>query len=35
VAALPNIIHTLRGRGYRFLTVSKLLHQRTIWGVVH
>ena len=35
VAALPNIIHTLRGRGYRFVTVSKLLHQRTIWGVVH
>ena len=35
VAALPNIIHTLRGRGYSFVTVSKLLHQRTIWGEVH
>jgi peptidoglycan/xylan/chitin deacetylase (PgdA/CDA1 family) len=34
VAALPNIIHTLRGRGYRFVTVSKLLHHRTIWGEV-
>lgn len=32
VAALPQIIDTLRGRGYRFVTVSKLLHQRTIWG---
>ena len=32
VAALPRIIKTLRGRGYRFVTVSKLLHQRTIWG---
>ena len=35
VAALPHIIHTLRGRGYGFVTVSKLLHQRTIWGEVH
>ncbi len=32
VAALPRIINTLRGRGYRFVTVSKLLGQRTIWG---
>ncbi|MGH2925544.1 MAG: polysaccharide deacetylase family protein [Solirubrobacterales bacterium] len=32
VAALPRIIDTLRGRGYRFVTVSKLLGQRTIWG---
>jgi peptidoglycan/xylan/chitin deacetylase (PgdA/CDA1 family) len=35
VAALPRIIHTLHGRGYRFVTVTKLLHQRTIWGEVH
>ena len=34
VAALPRIIRTLRGRGYRLVTVSKLLHQRTIWGEV-
>jgi peptidoglycan/xylan/chitin deacetylase (PgdA/CDA1 family) len=33
VAALPRIIDTLRGRGYRFVTVSKLLGQRTIWGL--
>ena len=32
VAALPRIIKTLRGRGYRLVTVSKLLLQRTIWG---
>ncbi len=32
VAALPRIIKTLRGRGYHFVTVSKLLGQRTIWG---
>jgi len=32
VAALPRIIKTLRGRGYRMVTVSKLLGQRTIWG---
>ncbi len=32
VAALPRIIRTLHGRGYRLVTVSKLLHQRTIWG---
>jgi peptidoglycan/xylan/chitin deacetylase (PgdA/CDA1 family) len=34
VAALPRIIGTLRDRGYRFVTVSKLLHQRMIWGSV-
>ena len=34
VAALPHIIHTLRHRGYRFLTVTKLLHRHTIWGEV-
>jgi peptidoglycan-N-acetylglucosamine deacetylase len=33
-AALPRIIHTLHARGYHLVTVSKLLHQRTIWGVV-
>jgi peptidoglycan-N-acetylglucosamine deacetylase len=32
VAALPHIIHTLRGRGYSFVTVTKLLHGRVIWG---
>ena len=32
VAALPHIIKTLRSRGYHFVTVSKLLGQRTIWG---
>jgi peptidoglycan-N-acetylglucosamine deacetylase len=32
VAALPHIIHTLRGRGYSFVTVTKLLHNRMIWG---
>ena len=32
VAALPHIIRTLRGRGYGFVTVTKLLHGRTIWG---
>ena len=35
VAALPHIIRTLRGRGYRMVTVSKLLGQRTIWGEAH
>ncbi len=35
VAALPRIIHTLRGRGYHLVTVTKLLHQRTIWGETH
>jgi peptidoglycan/xylan/chitin deacetylase (PgdA/CDA1 family) len=35
VAALPRIIRTLHGRGYHLVTVSKLLHQRTIWGEVH
>lgn len=35
VAALPRIIHTLRGRGYHLVTVTKLLHERTIWGEVH
>jgi peptidoglycan-N-acetylglucosamine deacetylase len=34
VAALPRIIRTLHARGYRLVTVSKLLHQRTIWGPV-
>jgi peptidoglycan/xylan/chitin deacetylase (PgdA/CDA1 family) len=28
VAALPTIIKTLRARGYRFVTVPELLHQR-------
>jgi peptidoglycan-N-acetylglucosamine deacetylase len=32
VAALPRIIHTLRGRGYSFVTVTKLLHNHMIWG---
>jgi peptidoglycan/xylan/chitin deacetylase (PgdA/CDA1 family) len=32
VAALPHIISTLRGRGYSFVTVTKLLHNRIIWG---
>ncbi len=34
VAALPHIIKTLRNRGYRFVTVTKLLHNRMIWGPV-
>jgi peptidoglycan/xylan/chitin deacetylase (PgdA/CDA1 family) len=34
VAALPRIIRTLHERGYHLVTVSKLLHQRTIWGEV-
>jgi peptidoglycan-N-acetylglucosamine deacetylase len=34
VAALPRIIRTLRDRGYHLVTVSKLLHQRMIWGPV-
>ncbi len=32
VAALPRIIHTLRGRGYSLVTVTKLLHGHIIWG---
>jgi peptidoglycan-N-acetylglucosamine deacetylase len=32
VAALPQIIHTLHGRGYRMVTVTRLLNERTIWG---
>jgi peptidoglycan-N-acetylglucosamine deacetylase len=35
VAALPDIIRELRDRGYRMVTVSRLLGQRTIWGEVH
>jgi peptidoglycan/xylan/chitin deacetylase (PgdA/CDA1 family) len=31
LAALPRIIETLRGRGYRFATVSELLGHRTIY----
>jgi peptidoglycan/xylan/chitin deacetylase (PgdA/CDA1 family) len=31
LAALPRIIHTLRGRGYRFATVSELLGHRLIY----
>ena len=31
LAALPRIIDTLRGRGYRFATVSELLGQRMIY----
>jgi peptidoglycan/xylan/chitin deacetylase (PgdA/CDA1 family) len=31
LAALPHIIHTLRGRGYRFATVSQLLGHRLIY----
>jgi biotin operon repressor len=34
VAALPKIIHTLRRRGYRLVTVTRLLRQRTVWGEV-
>jgi peptidoglycan/xylan/chitin deacetylase (PgdA/CDA1 family) len=34
VAALPRIIRTLRHRGYRFVTVTKLLHERTLWDEV-
>lgn len=34
VAALPRIIHTLRKRGYRFLTVTKLLGEHLIWRPV-
>jgi peptidoglycan/xylan/chitin deacetylase (PgdA/CDA1 family) len=34
VAALPRIITTLRRRGYRFVTVTKLLHGHTLWGEV-
>ena len=34
VAALPDIIRELRDRGYRMVTVSRLLGQRTIWGEV-
>jgi peptidoglycan/xylan/chitin deacetylase (PgdA/CDA1 family) len=32
VGALPHIIRTLRGRGYSFVTVTKLLHGHMIWG---
>ena len=31
LAALPRIIHTLRGRGYRFATVSQLLGHRLVY----
>jgi peptidoglycan/xylan/chitin deacetylase (PgdA/CDA1 family) len=31
LAALPHIIHTLRGRGYRFATVSQLLGHRLVY----
>ena len=31
LAALPQIIDTLRGRGYRFATVTELLGQRCIY----
>ena len=31
LAALPEIIRTLRGRGYRFVTVTQLLGQRLIY----
>jgi peptidoglycan-N-acetylglucosamine deacetylase len=34
VAALPRIISTLRARGYRLVTVSRLLGQRMIWRPV-
>jgi peptidoglycan/xylan/chitin deacetylase (PgdA/CDA1 family) len=34
VAALPRIIKNLKGRGYRFATVSELLGQRTVWEPV-
>jgi peptidoglycan/xylan/chitin deacetylase (PgdA/CDA1 family) len=34
VAALPRIINTLRQRGYRFATVSRLLGQPLIWKPV-
>lgn len=34
VDALPRIIRTLHERGYHLVTVSKLLHQRIIWGEV-
>jgi len=34
VAALPHIIKALRDRGYRFLMVTKLLHDRIVWGPV-
>ena len=34
VAALPRIIRTLRHRGYGFVTVTKLLHERTLWEEV-
>lgn len=32
LAALPSIVDTLRARGYRFVTVSELLGQRTIFS---
>jgi peptidoglycan/xylan/chitin deacetylase (PgdA/CDA1 family) len=31
LAALPDIITTLRGRGYRFVTVTQLLGQRLVY----
>ncbi len=31
VAALPGIIHTLKQRGYRLVTVSRLLGNRPVW----
>ena len=31
LAALPQIIETLRGRGYRFVTVTELLGHRLIY----
>jgi peptidoglycan/xylan/chitin deacetylase (PgdA/CDA1 family) len=34
VSALPRIIETLRARGYRLVTVSRLLGQRLIWRPV-
>jgi peptidoglycan/xylan/chitin deacetylase (PgdA/CDA1 family) len=34
VAAVPDIIRTLRARGYRMVTVSRLLGQRLVWRPV-
>jgi peptidoglycan/xylan/chitin deacetylase (PgdA/CDA1 family) len=31
IAALPDIIHTLRSRGYKMVTVPQLLHLKAIW----
>ena len=33
-AALPDIVDTLRSRGYRLVTVTKLLGERFIYGEV-